>query len=465
MFGIQGNFFAAIALLGYIPFAFVLFALMAPRRAVIWTFLIAWLFLPMSHLHMAGFTDLNKMSVACVASLVAAVVFDNETVFAFRPKIWDIPMFVWCICPFISSIGNGLGVYDGFSAVTYTTMSWGLPFFIGRIYFNDLKGLRELAIAIVAGGLIYVPLCWYEIRMSPQLHNMLYGFQQHDFNQTKRYGGYRPMVFMEHGLAVAMWLATSGMTAFWLWRAKAVDRILGITPGWAAVILIGTTFCLHSLGAAFLMVVGLIALMLTGYTKSRIWILLLTLIPPTWITIRTLNLWDGKNVVAMLQQYDPRAAESMGVRFHSERVLSTRALKHPIYGWTPWLFFDKKEVQQQHGVPDQMWIIALGHSGLIGLVSLTVALLMPIWLVAWRIPVQYWVHAGAAPVAALAMLVTLHMCDNLFNAMVNPLFIICAGGLTGLNFIFHPSMEFSLRSRRIAPPTPQMPYGSGAAPA
>jgi hypothetical protein len=61
-------------------------------------------------------------------------------------------------------------------------------------------------------------------------------------------------------------------------------------------------------------------------------------------------------------------------------------------------------------------------------------------------------------------LLTLHMCDNLFNAMVNPLFIISAGGLTGLNFVFHPAMEYLPRSRRIAPPPPQMPLGSGAAP-
>ena len=58
-------------------------------------------------------------------------------------------MFIWCVCPFISSMGNNLGMYDGFSAVAYQVTSWGLPYFIGRIYFNDLVGLRELAIAIV----------------------------------------------------------------------------------------------------------------------------------------------------------------------------------------------------------------------------------------------------------------------------------------------------------------------------
>ena len=430
MFGIEGNFFAAFALFAYIPFAFVLFIFLPPRRAVIYDFLVAWLFLPMSHLPLHGFTDLNKMSVACVGTLAAALVFDSPTVFSFRPKVWDIPMLVWCVCPFVSSIGNGWGPYDAFSEVAYQVTSWGLPYFIGRIYFNDLKGLRELAIGIVAGGLVYVPLCWFEIRMSPQLNVWVYGYHQHSFAQTLRYGGYRPMVFMEHGLAVAMWMATASLTAFWLWRCKAVDKVLGVSIGWSSVILIGTTLCLRSVGAEFLMILGLGTLALTGWSKSRVWILLLTLVPPLWITIRVTNVWDGKNLVEFMQQFDARSAESLGVRFHSEHVLSARALQHPIYGWTPWFFLTHKDNIELHGIPDQLWIIAFGQYGLIGLISVTTSLLAPIWLVASRIPVRYWKQAAAAPPAALAMLLTLHMCDNLFNAMVNPIFIICAGGLT-----------------------------------
>ena len=59
----------------------------------------------------------------------------------------------------------------------------------------------------VLGGLIYVPLCLFEVRMSPQLHNMVYGFAQHSFGQTVRGGGWRPMVFMQHGLAVGLFMS------------------------------------------------------------------------------------------------------------------------------------------------------------------------------------------------------------------------------------------------------------------
>jgi len=464
MLGIEGNLLAALTLLCYIPFAITLFAFLPPRKAVIYGFLIAWLFLPMSHLPLHGFTDLNKMSVACVGTLLGALIFDSTTVFSFRAKIWDIPMLIWCICPFISSMGNNRGPYDGLSSLAYQTTSWGLPYLVGRIYFNDLKGLRELAIAIVVGGLIYVPLCWFEIRMSPQLHAMVYGYHQHDFSQTIRYGGYRPMIFMEHGLAVASWMGTASLTAFWLWRCKTGEKVFGMGMGWASVILIGTTLCLRSLGAECLMMVGLIMLSLTTYTRSLLWIFLLTLIPPTWVTIRTANWWDGKNFLEFVEKHDPRTYESMHMRFRSERILADKALTSPIYGWTPWHFMTPQNKNETRGVPDQLWIIAFGQFGLIGLVSLTVALLMPIWLVARKIPVRYWLHPGAAAPAALAMILTLHMIDNLFNAMINPIFIICAGGLTALNFTFRTiAAPQSIHSHKTPAMTLTVPPGSAPA--
>ena len=277
--------------------------------------------------------------------------------------------------------------------------------------------------------------------MSPQLHRIVYGYMQYEFAQATRYGGYRPMVFMQHGLAVAMWMTTSAMTAFWLWRSKAVNKIMGIPMWLVCLILLATAAWDHSIGAAALMVVGVSVLWLTGYTRSSIWIVLLTLIPPTWMVVRATDYWNGRDLVHFIQQYDKRAAQSLSVRLSSERVLSDRALEHPIYGWTAWHLYEGREETLNRGVPDQMWIIAFGKFGLIGLISMTTALLLPVLVLAWRIPVRYWQLPGAAPAAALAMLLTLHMCDMLFNAMINPIFILCAGGVTGLSFSLRRSSQ------------------------
>ncbi|MBV5327317.1 MAG: hypothetical protein JZU65_06720, partial [Chlorobium sp.] len=84
---------------------------------------------------------------------------------------------------------------------------WGVPFLAGRIYFKDESTIKDLHRGIIIGGLIYMVLCLYEIRMSPQLNNMLYGFFPHSWVQHLRYGGFRPIVFMQHGLMVALWMA------------------------------------------------------------------------------------------------------------------------------------------------------------------------------------------------------------------------------------------------------------------
>ena len=442
MFGIQGNILSSFALLGYIPFTFLLFAFLKPRTAVIYNFLIAWLFLPMAHMPMPGLTDLNKMSLACVGTLLSAFIFDIDTILAFRPKLWDIPILVLCFCPFLSSRHQGYSLYDGLASIAYQTTDWGLPYLIGRLYFTDLKAMRELAVGIVVGGILYVPLVWYEIRMSPQLHRIVYGFTQFDFSQTKRYGGYRPMVFMQTGLSVSMWMTAAALVSFWLWRCKVVDKVLGIKMGWATLILLLTAGADHSVGAIALLGIGIGVLLLTKVTKWSVWALLIALIPVVWMTVRIPpDGWSGQGFEDFVRQYDQRSADSIGVRLHSERKLVDRAMIEPVYGWTGYRFDVDERTGKMLGIPDQMWVIMFGKCGFIGLISMTLAMLLPMPLLIWRIPARYWALPAAAPAAALAMLVSLHMCDMLFNAMVNPIFLLGAGGIVGMTFSLRPTAQ------------------------
>ncbi|MGD1278302.1 MAG: O-antigen ligase domain-containing protein [Tepidisphaeraceae bacterium] len=448
----RGNILVPIALFGWIPLVLGLFAFLPPRRAVIYGFLIAWLFLPMSHLKIQGFTDYNKMSAACFGVLISAMIFDSATLFAFRPKIWDLPMLIWCICPLFSSVSNGLGWYDGISAVAYQTTFWGLPYLIGRMYFNDLVGLRELAMGILIGGLVYVPLCWYEIRFSPQLHRIVYGYHQFEFAQTKRYGGFRPMVFMQHGLAVGLWMAAATLTAFWLYLSKTIRRLWELPMGLVFVVLLATSVWCHSTGSVVLLLGGLAVVLLTQWTRWPVWVIALALAPTTYMIVRGNNLWTGQDLIKSIARADPDRAASLRVRLQSERLLLDRAMQRPDFGWGGWNRFRQYDEEgNAQGVPDALWIIAVGHHGLVGLISLTACLTLPLLLLVWKIPVRYWLHPGAAPAAAIAMLCALYMCDNLMNAMINPIFILGAGGICGL--------ALSLRRPLPAPARPQ-----GAAP-
>src|SRR5688572_29661985 len=178
-----------LALIGWIPVVFFLFMIFPPRRAVLVAFLLAWLFLPMAGIQIAGLPDYTKMSATCFGVLLAAAVFDADRLLSFRLSWIDIPVGVYCCSPFVTSVINGLGMYDGVSNVVNQTVAWGLPYFIGRVYFSDPQGVRELAVAMVIGGMVYIPLCWFEMRISPQLHRFVYGYHQHNFYQQVRYGG------------------------------------------------------------------------------------------------------------------------------------------------------------------------------------------------------------------------------------------------------------------------------------
>ena len=63
-------------------------------------------------------------------------------------------------------------------------MIWGVPYLIGRFYFNDAAGTRDLALGLLLGGILYLPFCLFEIRMSPVLHTTLYGLHPASIYQT-----------------------------------------------------------------------------------------------------------------------------------------------------------------------------------------------------------------------------------------------------------------------------------------
>src|SRR5260370_35172054 len=88
-----------------------------------------------------------------------------------------------------------------------------IPFLLGpQLLQNSTDGediLRALAIA----GLIYSVPMLFEIRVSPQLHTWIYGYFPNSFEQQMRDGGFRPVVFLGHGLIVAFFVMTTSVAA------------------------------------------------------------------------------------------------------------------------------------------------------------------------------------------------------------------------------------------------------------
>ncbi len=251
------SFLVPIVMFGWIPVVLYLFMRIPAQRAVIVSFIVAWLFLPVAEFALPGLPDYTKMSATCYGILLATFIYDVGRFSSFKFSWIDLPMLIWCLCPLASSITNGLGAYDGFSTVLTQTLTWGVPYFLGRIYLNNLSGLRDLAIGIFMGGLVYVPLCLYEIRFSPQLHRILYGFHAHpDFGQTMRYGGWRPTIFMIHGLPVGLWMMAASLVGIWLWQTGVIKQVWNIPMKWLVAALLFTFILCKSTGAYFLLLLG-----------------------------------------------------------------------------------------------------------------------------------------------------------------------------------------------------------------
>jgi hypothetical protein len=439
----SGNLLVSIALFGWIPVVFFLFLFLPPRRAVSTSLLVGWLFLPVASYSLQGFLDYNKATATCLSVFLAAAILDKEgRLWNFRPTRFDLPMLVWCLCPLVTALSNDLGVYDGLAAVVQQTLLWGLPYVMGRAYFGDLKGLRELAIVLFIGGLIYIPLCLYEIRMSPQLHSTIYGFHQHDFSQTFRFDGWRPTVFLQHGLAVGLFMCMTSLIGTWLWYSMPSRIFPGRSVGWLVVLLLITTVLIKSFGALALLVLGLLVLFLSTMLRTRVLALLLLLSFPLYVTARTVGGWSGGQMLAFAKLAGNEEREgSLLTRLRSEHYLMERAKLQPLLGWGGWgrsLVGDKNRIfKTSEGllvkvIPDGFWIIAFGMYGLVGLASITIAMLLPLLLLIRRFPVSSWATPEIAPVAVLTITLGLYMLDNLMNHMPNPLSILTAGGVTGV---------------------------------
>jgi hypothetical protein len=429
------TFMVPLMLVGWIPVVLAMFATLPARRAMLISFLAAWMFLPNATYKITGVPEYSKMSATCLGVVLATLLFDARRWSEVRPSWLDIPMLVWCLCPFASSISNGLGAYDGLSAVVEAVVMWGLPYWFGRMYLRDLDGLRELAICLFIGGLVYVPFCLWEIRMSPNLHHAIYGFGGTGIEYEADLGkwGSRPRVFMGTALTVGLFMTAASISGIWLWMTRSVRQLWGCSTGALAAVVTATGVVCKNMGATALLALGMTALLVVKHFRSPTLLYALIAAAPLYMAARSAGRWSGEVLVNAAAMIHPKRAESLEFRLYNEDMLVDKAMEQPVWGWGRW---GRARVYREDGkdisVTDGLWIIALGNTGLVGLTASTAVLLLPVMVFLRRYPVRIWLHPAVAPAGALAVLLVLYCIDNLFNAMVNPIYSVAAGGLVGL---------------------------------
>jgi len=434
--------FVPLALFGFLPLVLYLFNRFPAQRAVVISFVAGYLFLPQPgfvarYPILQGIPPYEKVSAISYCVLLATILFDSKRFSSFQPGWIDLPMLSWCLfCPLASQFTNGL---SPISPTTGQIITWGVPYFIGRIYFNDLGGLRQLAVGIFAGGIAYIPLCLLEMRIAPTLHLRLYGYHARaDFGQTVRYGGYRPTVFLEHGLAVGMWMMAATLLGIVLWRTKVIKKLWNYPMNWLVPVLIVTLILVKSTGAYLYVLTGIGVWFISRWLSIALPLLLLSVALSFYLylgatgELYTIPQVNDFLVASQISNND--RSQSLAFRIANEKILSAKAQQRMTFGWGD---SGGNRVYDAMGrdisVTDSLWIIAFGKYGVVGLISLTTAMLLPSLTLGFlRYPPSTWSNPKVAPVVGLALIVVLYMVDSSLNDMTCPPFILANGGLAGL---------------------------------
>jgi hypothetical protein len=430
----SGNIFCTIALLVWLPLAVGIFLSFSPLRALCITALAGFMFMPMADYSFA-FIPYNKTTAIPLGLTLGLFFSDIGTLFSFRPKWFDIPMLMFCSGIFWSGLVNRFSNYDSAAAGATNLVMYGLPYFLGRIYLRDAASLYRFALAIFYGGLIYVPFCIVEMKFGPEWHHWVYGYYAHpDYLQSVRGGGYRPVVFLQHGLMLGLYMTAASLCGIWLWKNKLLPKTVFYMPsGFWLVVLVGVTLFCRSTGALLLMGLGLAVLFGTRRLHSVVLMLLLVAMPVAYILARTATPWNGENVAELAQKYlSQERADSLRNRLENERMIVAKALQKPYFGWGPKgaeKIMDPDVPTKILATPDGMWNAALGQMGWFGLIGSYGVFLLPPLMLLWRFGAKSWSHPMLAAPEVLAVIGLLFALDNLMNNMVNPLYYLALGGI------------------------------------
>lgn len=435
------NILAYLALLSWPLVTVVLWQRLDPARALVWSILGAYLVLPpvQAVISLPGLPDLDKFSISNLMALCCAV-------FLLKDRISFLPdallgkglMVLYVITPFATVLTNGDPVvgpalylqgtrlYDSVAAVAAQAITL-IPYFLARRYLATPQAARALLVALIAGGLAYVPPMMIEARLSPQINIWVYGFFAHDFAQVFRFGGFRPMVFLPHGLWLALFILMAFLSSLSLVRmTPSAGRLKWI--GFAMILAIALILG-KSVGPMFYAVALAPMILLAGPRSQVLLASAMAAVVISYPLLRGLHLVPVDAVLSLAQGISADRASSFEFRLVNEEVLLAHAAERPLFGWGGYgrNMIHDPNTGQVLSISDGMWIIRLGINGWLGYIAEFGLLVMPLLLLGWQTLRQ----VPALAVAALAMIYGANLLDLLPNATLVPLTWLIGGALLG----------------------------------
>lgn len=438
----QGNIFAAFMLAIWPVVTLVLFSKLDMQQALIWTLLASYMFLPPA----TGFDlpmvpAMTKDSIPSIMALLTVLFVQGKRI-SLLPEslVGKVLMLVFILSPIATVMNNGdpmplamgvslpgLRLYDSVSICMSQVITL-IPFVLARSILDDENGIQAILKALVVAGLIYSVPMLIEVRISPQLNTMIYGYFQHDFVQSIRFGGFRPFVFMTHGLWVAFFAFMAVAAAAAMLRATP-------TAGRAKATMILLYLCVmlilcRSFGP---LAYGLAILPMVLFAPPRLQMIMaiaMTAVVIGYPFLRGSNLVPVEQLIAWASALDEERGRSLTFRVMNEELFLIKAALKPWFGWGSFgrNFLHDPITGESTLVADGGWILTLGIFGWVGYIAEFGLLILPI-LALWRAGGRGGQLSYAA--TALAMILAANLFDLLPNDTLIPFTWLMAGAILG----------------------------------
>ena len=427
--------YTALAIWPAVPF--LLFAAMQAHRALVWSIVSAYLVLPVgASFDFPGVPPIDKTTIPNLSVLIACALFCRRewlTVLG-RPAI-ALLSGLFVLSPLVTSQFNGQPLIFGGRVLPGMTLYDGLaqsannaiilvPFVLG---YGLVKSERERSDAlkiVMIAVLAYSALMLVEIRLSPQLHRWVYGYFPHSFLQQMRDGGFRPVVFLGHGLLVAILCAMGVLAAVGRWRTsqgRAKQRAALAATYLTAVLVLCKSFGALLLALAFAPAVAFLRARSIALLGSLVGLSILV-----YPVLRAANVLPINLVLEATQSLSEERASSFNVRIVNEEQLLKRASVKPITGWGSW---GRSRVYSEltgddTSITDGTWIIVFGSWGWLGYVSMFGLLGFGAIEILIRTRSASDISLASA---CLLIVLTINLLDSIPNSSIRPLTWLLSG--------------------------------------
>ena len=448
------NALASLMLLLWPLVSLVLFRRLPLERAILWCILAGYMILPpVAEFDLPLVPDMDKFTIPSIMAFVLCVGLLRKKV----PLLPRHPMakvltllFVLAVIPTVMTNGDPVifEVLANADPIVFITdmlpgLRWRdlgsvminqviilMPFLLARRYLSSPEGQKELLLAFCIAGLAYSIPSLFEIRFSPQINTTIYGFFQHDFSQTMRQGGFRPIVFMPHSLWLAVFMFSALLATTALARAAQEKRRLNLALA-AAYLFVVLVLCKSFASLAYgLSFVPLVALASPRW-QIRVAIVLAS-IAITYPMLRNLGLIPTEAILAQAEAISADRAQSLGYRFDNEAMMLGRAAEKPWFGWGGWGRNLVRELETGAilSIPDGHWILVFGTLGWLGYLAEMGLLSLSIFLLG--IEIHRRGTKEISPYATpIALILAATMVDMMLNDTLVPMTWLCVGSVLG----------------------------------